>query len=211
MAPRTLLRRCTDQYVSPVSSLAGTPPVLRWLLVATAAIWVIGELRQSITRRPEAAHASWGSEVVLRLIIAAAALGASALARATRSATIRPTAIAAWIGLMLFWTGIALRLWSFHTLGRYFTFTVQTSRDQPVIVAGPYRLIRHPSYAGLLLVITAVGLFIGNWWSLMWLTGTIAAGLVFRIRVEERALTRTLGDGYRSYAATHKRLVPFIW
>ena len=45
----------------------------------------------------------------------------------------------------------------------------------------------------------------------MWLTGTIAAGLVFRIRVKERALTRNLGDGYRSYAATHKRLVPFIW
>ena len=95
--------------------------------------------------------------------------------RATRSATIRPTAIAAWIGLVLFWTGIALRLWSFHTLGRYFTFTVQTSRDQPVIVDGPYRLIRHPSYAGLLLVIMAVGLFIGNWWSLVWLTGTIAS------------------------------------
>ena len=112
---------------------------------------------------------------------------------------------------MLFWTGIALRLWSFHTLGRYFTFTVQTSRDQPVIVAGPYRLIRHPSYAGLLLVLTAVGLFIGNWWSLMWLTGIIAAGLVFRIRVEERALSRNLGDRYRRYAETHKRLVPFIW
>jgi protein-S-isoprenylcysteine O-methyltransferase Ste14 len=96
-------------------------------------------------------------------------------------------------------------------LGRYFTFTVQTSSDQPVITEGRYRVIRHPSYSGLLLVFMAVGLFIGNWWSLVVLTVAIAGGLVFRIRVEERALMQNLGDGYRDYAATHKRLVPLIW
>ena len=178
--------------------------------MATGAVWVVGELRQSITRRPEAANANWRSEVLFRLIIGIGALGAAVLARVTR-ATIRPTAVAELIGLVLFWSGITLRLWSFQTLGRYFTFTVQTSHDQPVIVGGPYRVIRHPSYAGLLLIIMAVGLFIGNWWSLVCLTGTMTAGLVFRIRVEERALTRNLGDRYLSYAATHKRLVPFIW
>lgn len=72
-------------------------------------------------------------------------------------------------------------------------------------------MIRHSSYAGLLLVFTAVGLFIGNWWSLVGFTVAIAGGLVFRIRVEERALRQNLGDGYRDYAATHKRLVPLIW
>lgn len=185
--------------------------LVRWILMTTAAVWVIIELRQGITRRPEAVHANWGSEVVFRLIIAVGALGAGVLAAATRSAMIRPTAVAEWIGLVLFWSGISLRLWSFHALGRYFTFTVQTSSDQPVIIDGPYRVIRHPGYTGLLLVIVAVGLVIGNWWSLACLTGTIAAGLVFRIRVEERALNRNLGDGYASYAATHKRLVPFIW
>jgi protein-S-isoprenylcysteine O-methyltransferase Ste14 len=179
--------------------------------VATAAVWVGGELRQSITRRPEAATADWGSEVLFRLIIAVGALGAGVMARVTRSATIRPTVVADAIGLVLFWSGISLRQWSFRTLGRYFTFTVQTSDDQPVIVDGPYRLIRHPSYAGLLLVIVAFGLFIGNWWSLVCLTGAVTCGLVFRIQVEERALTRNLGDRYLGYAATHKRLVPFIW
>jgi protein-S-isoprenylcysteine O-methyltransferase Ste14 len=57
----------------------------------------------------------------------------------------------------------------------------------------------------------AVGEFIGNWWSLVCLTVATAGGLVFRIRVEERALTQNLGESYRSYAATHKRLVPFVW
>jgi protein-S-isoprenylcysteine O-methyltransferase Ste14 len=184
---------------------------MRWVLVGTAAFWVVLELRQSITRRPEAVKANWASEVLFRLIVGVGALVAGALSRVAPSATIRPAAVADWIGLVLWWSGIALRLWSFHTLGRYFTFTVQTSGDQPVIADGPYQLVRHPSYAGLLLVIMAVGLFIGNWLSFVCLTVATTEGLVFRIRVEERALMQHLGDGYRVYAATRKRLVPFIW
>jgi protein-S-isoprenylcysteine O-methyltransferase Ste14 len=47
--------------------------------------------------------------------------------------------------------------------------------------------------------------------SFVCLTVATTGGLVFRIRVEERALLQHLGDGYRDYAATHKRLVPLIW
>jgi protein-S-isoprenylcysteine O-methyltransferase Ste14 len=184
---------------------------MRWLLVGTAAVWVVLELRQSLTHRPEAKNASWTSEVLFRLIVGGGALMASALAELAKSATIRPATVADSVGLVLFCAGVSLRLWSFYTLGRYFTFTVQTSSDQPVISDGPYRMIRHPGYAGLLLIVMAVGLFIGNWWSLACLTAATAGGFVFRIRVEERALMHNLGDGYRDYAATHKRLVPFIW
>ncbi len=102
--------------------------------------------------------ADWGSEVLFRLIVAGGALMAGVLSGVAAAATVRPAAAAEWIGLVLFWFGISLRLWSFHTLGRYFTFTVQTSSDQPVIASGPYKLIRHPGYAGLLLVVMAVGL-----------------------------------------------------
>ena len=143
--------------------------------------------------------------------IAVGAVVAMGAARLTPGAIIRPRVITAWIGLGIFWCGIALRLWSFRTLGRYFTFTVQTSADQPVISHGPYRMVRHPSYTGLLLVVLGVGLLVGNWWWLLSMTVAVTGGLVFRIRVEERALMRTLGDEYRNYAANHKRLVPFIW
>lgn len=187
------------------------PTVVRLIAVVTAAIWVLLELRQSIGRRREAVKASWTGEVLFRIMVAVGALMAGMLSRLAPSATIRPSSLADWIGLLLFWGGISLRLWSFRTLGRYFTFTIQTSGDQPVITAGPYRAIRHPSYAGLLLVILAVGLLIGNWWSLLCLTAATTGGLVFRIRVEERALTQTIGADYRTYAATHKRLVPFVW
>ncbi|MDQ1739750.1 MAG: hypothetical protein QOE53_1402, partial [Pseudonocardiales bacterium] len=173
--------------------MAGAPPVVRGILVVTAAIWVMLELRQSIASRPEGVKANWGSEVLFRLILGFGALGAGGLSQVAHSAAIRPTSVAVWIGLALFWGGISLRVWSVRTLGRYFTVTVQTSGDQPVITAGPYRVIRHPSYAGLLLVFMAAALFIGNWWSLVCLTVATVGGLVFRIRVEERALMRDLG------------------
>ncbi len=191
--------------------MAGASPVVRLIVVVTVAIWVLLELRQSIGRRREAVEASWTSEVLFRIIGAVGALMAGVLAGLAPSATIRPPTLAVRIGLCLFWGGISLRLWSFRTLGRYFTFTVQTSGDQPVITGGPYRAIRHPSYAGLPLVIVAVGLFVGNWWSLVCLTVATTGALVFRIHVEERALTENLGANYRAYAATHKRLVPFVW
>ena len=184
---------------------------MRWILVGTATIWLLVEVRQSLIRRPEGVKASWGSEVLFRLFVGVGAVAAGVFVGVAPSATIRPPVVADWIGLVLFWGGIVLRVWSFHTLGRYFTVTVQTSTDQPVIDDGPYRLIRHPSYSGFLLVMMAVGLFIGNWLSLASLTVAVAGGLVFRIRVEERVLRRALGDRYRDYAATHKRLVPFVW
>ncbi len=49
-------------------------------------------------------------------------------------------------------------------IGRYFTLTVRTSSDQPVIADGPYR-VRHPNYTAILLAVIGLGLFIGNWLS----------------------------------------------
>jgi protein-S-isoprenylcysteine O-methyltransferase Ste14 len=47
--------------------------------------------------------------------------------------------------------------------------------------------------------------------SLVVLLVAVSAGLAYRISVEERALSRDVGSAYREYAATHKRLVPFLW
>ena len=126
-------------------------------------------------------------------------------------AAIRPPAVAFAIGLVILVAGLVLRGWSVKTLGSYFTAAVKVSIDQPVVSAGPYRVLRHPSYTGLLLAMTGVGLASANWVSLIGMTVLPLAGLLWRIRAEERALLATLGDPYRAYAAQHKRLVPLVW
>jgi len=107
--------------------------------------------------------------------------------------------------------GVALRGWSIQTLGRYFTFTGKVSPDQPVVTAGPYRVLRHPGYAGGLLATTGIGVMWGNWLSLATLTLLTLAFIVWRIRTEEHALLATLDDRYRAYASNHKRLIPLVW
>jgi len=115
------------------------------------------------------------------------------------------------VGMALLAAGIALRVWSFRVLGQYFTFTVMVSPGQPVVTRGPYRVLRHPGYAGGLLAIAGIGVVNGNWAGLASVVLLWLALIVWRIHVEENALLTALGGRYRAYAAHHKRLVPLVW
>lgn len=185
-------------------------PLAASLVFGSLLLWALGELRQALRRRSEAKSGDAGSLLALRLsAIAGAVLAAFALkVRATEFAY---SSLLLALCLAAIWIGIAIRWWSFRTLGRYFTLRVMTSGDQPVITSGPYRFLRHPSYLGLLLVIAGLGVTYGNWLSLAALVLATLVGLVNRIRVEERALTGALGAAYTTYAAERKRLVPFLW
>lgn len=114
-------------------------------------------------------------------------------------------------GAALVVTGIALRVWSIRTLGRYFTYRVMTTQDQPVITSGPYRFVRHPSYSALLLSCLGAGVATANLVSMIVAVTIPAMGLTVRMRVEERTLGATLGEEYRAFAATRKRIIPGIW
>jgi protein-S-isoprenylcysteine O-methyltransferase Ste14 len=112
-------------------------------------------------------------------------------------------------GLALMLAGMGLRWYSIRVLGQSFTSTVATRPDQRVVETGPYRWIRHPSYSGSLL--TVLGCLICLMNPLAFLGWLIAiAGYGYRIKVEEEALARDLGDPYRRYMKRTKRLIPFL-
>ncbi len=191
------------------STFAGHPAAAL-LLAGTLAVWLVIEFRKGLNRRAEATNTDRGSLAFLRAFVVAGALFA-ALASKVAATAFSYGLVIFGISLTIAWAGIALRWWSFRTLGRYFTFTVMTSANQPVITTGPYRFLRHPSYAGLLLIIAGIGFSYGNWLSLACLISFPLIGFVYRIRVEEAALSATLGDAYTSYARGRKRLIPFVW
>jgi protein-S-isoprenylcysteine O-methyltransferase Ste14 len=114
-------------------------------------------------------------------------------------------------GLIVMWTGLAIRIWAIVVLGRSFRTTVEVDTDQKVIERGPYRWVRHPSYTGILLVMVGLGLGYGNWPALAILLVLPACVLINRIVVEEAVLTEVLGRAYLDYAAGTKRLVPGLW
>jgi protein-S-isoprenylcysteine O-methyltransferase Ste14 len=115
------------------------------------------------------------------------------------------------LGLVAIVGGSALREWAVLTLGTSFTFDVRVASDQQVVTNGPYRLLRHPSYTGLLLSFAGLGLAFGNWICLLVIVVLPTVGLVYRIGVEEAALRGKLGVDYERIANGRKRLVPGIW
>jgi protein-S-isoprenylcysteine O-methyltransferase Ste14 len=106
--------------------------------------------------------------------------------------------------------GSVLRRLCFRALGPSFTGEVRVRPDQRIVAAGPYAWVRHPSYTAGILMIGGIATALGSW------VGTAIAfmltvlGYAYRVRVEERALTATLGDAYRDYAAATKRFIPFV-
>lgn len=134
-------------------------------------------------------------------------LGPSALP----AAAIRPGAAAFAAGMVIMVAGIGLRGWSFYALGQYFTAVIKVSPDQLVVTNGPYRLLRHPSYAGGLLAEVGIAVTSANWVSVAVFAVAWVAIITWRIHIEETALLSALGGKYRSYASRHKRLIPLIW
>lgn len=107
--------------------------------------------------------------------------------------------------------GSLLRRHCWRMLGSSFTGDVQASADQAVVDRGAYRWLRHPSYTGGILMNTGVGLALGSWASAA-LMAVVSTGVyVYRISVEESALLGAIGEPYRRFLATRKRLIPFVW
>jgi protein-S-isoprenylcysteine O-methyltransferase Ste14 len=115
-----------------------------------------------------------------------------------------------WLGVVLFAAGGPLRLWPVFVLGNRFSGLVAIQPGHALVTTGIYRLIRHPSYLGLL--INALG------WALAFrslvgvlLTALMIVPLVARIRAEENLLHAQFGDAYQAYRSRTSRLIPGIY
>jgi protein-S-isoprenylcysteine O-methyltransferase len=114
-------------------------------------------------------------------------------------------------GVALFVTGLLLRWWAIITLGRFFTVDVAIEPDHELIERGPFRMVRHPSYTGVLLAFVGLALTLGNWAALLAILVPIGAAFIHRMNVEENALSGALGPQYTDYMRRTNRLVPFLY
>ena len=114
-------------------------------------------------------------------------------------------------GTALMAAGVALRRWALRYLGQWFSTVIRIQDGQTVVREGPYRWIRHPSYAGPILSAVGLGLALGTWSSLGILTVCFLLGYGWRIHHEENVLLAGMGDEYRAYCESTARLVPGVW
>lgn len=112
------------------------------------------------------------------------------------------------LGLGLIAGGLAFRIWSIHTLGKFFTATVQIVDGHRVIKHGPYAIVRHPSYLGAYLAIVGSGIFLNS------IVGTIIGAVVMfiayvhRLIAEEATLVAAFGEEYEEYRKATPMVVP---
>ena len=115
-----------------------------------------------------------------------------------------------YLGIILMFLGVLVRQWAIAILGRFFSLTVQIVEDHKVVEKGPYRLVRHPSYTGVLITFVGLGLAVQSGGAVLVLLGVFSLSFGYRMWVEERTLLSGLGQDYASYMNRTKRLIPFI-
>jgi protein-S-isoprenylcysteine O-methyltransferase len=178
------------------------------------AIYWISEMALSMRRRANSRDsqlADRGSLRLLWIVIGCSVFAAYFVSFAIPDAKFGSIPGARLAGIGFFVLGLMLRWYAIIYLGRFFTVNVAIAADHRLIDGGPYRYVRHPSYAGALMAFFGLGLCIGNWASLALLLVPISCVFLWRMHVEEEALLRGLGDAYRSYMGRTKRLIPGIY
>ncbi|HUZ70685.1 MAG TPA: isoprenylcysteine carboxylmethyltransferase family protein, partial [Candidatus Saccharimonadales bacterium] len=112
------------------------------------------------------------------------------------------------IGLTLFAAGLGFAVWARIHIGRNWGTPMSQKADPELVTSGPYQLVRHPIYSGIL--VAGVGTAVSLSWS--WLIAVALAGIyfVYSATIEERNLTQQFPDAYAVYKRSTKMLVPFI-
>ncbi len=177
-------------------------------------VYLISELLLTVTRRSRSRTGTKQDRSTLRvlwLVIMVSVAAGIYVAKHWPAAALPGVRSFAFVGVVLFVAGLLLRWWAIVTLGRFFTVDVTIEKDHELVERGPFRMVRHPSYTGVLLAFGGVALSLGNWAALLVILLPIGAAFIHRMNVEENALSDALGPQYTGYMRRTKRLMPFIY
>lgn len=190
------------------------------LSLALGLVYLGSEVLLTITRRSRSATGTKQDKSTLGMlwIVIAVSILAGVFVARSRSlrAVLWPFELPEndWIPALaigLFALGLAVRWWAIVTLGRFFTVDVTVEKDHELVERGPFRVVRHPSYTGVLLAFVGWSVTLGNWVAILVVLVPIFVAFVRRMNVEEEALRGALGGRYMDYMKRTKRLVPGLY
>jgi protein-S-isoprenylcysteine O-methyltransferase Ste14 len=118
-------------------------------------------------------------------------------------------ALCFWIGAAVTAVGLLFSVWARSHLGKNWSQAVTVKEGHELITSGPYALVRHPIYTGLLLAFIGSAVARGEW------RGLLAVALVFgalwnKLRLEEKWMRAEFGESYEAYSRRAAALVPYI-
>ncbi len=116
-----------------------------------------------------------------------------------------------YIGLVVIFIGMLLRLLVVKSLGVFFTVDVTIRQNHKLKKDGFYKFLRHPSYFASLLSFVGYGITLNNWVALLLIVVAIIAVFTIRIKIEEKVLIEQFGSEYLAYKKTTSGFIPFVY
>jgi protein-S-isoprenylcysteine O-methyltransferase Ste14 len=120
------------------------------------------------------------------------------------------SAVWTWLGLALCMCGVAFAIWSRHVLAKNWTVATGVEEHHALIQSGPYSLVRHPVYFGMLLAMLGTALAVGELRAIINLVISVSEGWT-KLNREEAALQKEFPDAYAGYQHRVKKLIPGIF
>lgn len=202
------------RLLAPIPALALDPALLRhrFFLVACVAAWPVFSLywqaaaRNAAPAKSAESQASRGLHVFLTnvalLLVIAPIRGIGRLLPAA------PLVMAA--GILVEAAGLWLAIWARRHLGRNWSGEIAIKVDHQLVRSGPYRLLRHPIYTGILAMYAGSAVVTGERLAAI---GFALAALAYgrKIRLEEANLEVAFGAGYHAYRRTTWALLPGLF
>jgi protein-S-isoprenylcysteine O-methyltransferase Ste14 len=170
-------------------------------------IYLVSEILLTLTRRSRSKTGTKQDRSTLGIIWLVIAVSITAgvfVAQNFGAAALPHGRMFASTGVVLFVAGLLLRWWAIITLGRFFTVDVTIEKDHEPVERGPFCIVRHPSYTGVLLAFVGLALSLRNWAALLVILVPIGAAFIHRMNVEEDALSRALGPRYGNLHKAHQ-------
>jgi protein-S-isoprenylcysteine O-methyltransferase Ste14 len=189
--------------------------IYNWLI---SALWLVFIIYWAVSaagaKRTIGGASVWWREIGLRLGVLVLVLlalwisGAGHALRNARSYWLNTSAAMGVVGAVLCALGIGLAVLARVHLGRNWGMPMSRKENPELVATGPYALVRHPIYAGLLLAM--LGSTIGL--SLLWLPPLVLGGayFIYSARREEALMTEQFPERYPAYMKRTKMLLPFV-
>jgi protein-S-isoprenylcysteine O-methyltransferase len=114
------------------------------------------------------------------------------------------------VGVSLCGLGIGFAIWARNILGRNWSGKVMLQKEHSLIKEGPYGLVRHPQYTGLLLALLGTALVLGQVFGFVW-TLFLTIGIIAKSKKEEKILAGKFPNEYQEYKQKVRMIIPFIY
>ena len=182
------------------------------LLVAVLSLWILLEMcLECFFRSPlNANKQDAGSSIIFNVVILSsvgswACVVASEIRHEPHVALYLPR-----VGCSLLAAGLLLRSYAIMTLKKHFTVDLAIQPGHRLILRGPYRMVRHPSYTGALLCFSGLAVSVGYWVTAIVIMIPVISAYLWRIVKEERILTNAFGVAYQEYRNCTYKLIPGV-